>query len=125
MVVGARTLGKRFTNVPDANHGLGQSFGKKGAGDDLPYKTIVKEYLPAHTRYWSDTAKVPWLYSPATKIWVTYDDPESVKRKTEYVKAKGLGGMMFWSLGSDDGKLIQAAFEGLKTAAADVNSDAK
>jgi chitinase len=33
---------------------------------------------------------------------LSYDDPESIGRKTDYVIAEGLGGIMFWELSGDD-----------------------
>ncbi|XP_053687181.1 probable chitinase 2 [Sabethes cyaneus] len=34
--------------------------------------------------------------------WVTYDDRETVAEKTQYAKDKGLGGVMFWTVDTDD-----------------------
>ena len=57
---------------------------------------------------------MPWLYNPATRVWISYDDPESVERKAEYVRRRGLGGVMFWELGGDDGTLLRAIQRGLR-----------
>jgi chitinase len=48
--------------------------------------------------------KVPWLYNEKTKIMISYEDPESITAKANYVIQKQLGGMMFWDLGQDDSK---------------------
>jgi len=34
--------------------------------------------------------------------WIGYDDPISVKIKTAFVRAMGLGGVSLWSLDLDD-----------------------
>ncbi|SDR80540.1 chitinase [Paenibacillaceae bacterium GAS479] len=58
------------------------------------------------TRYWNDTTKTPWLYNPTTGLTITYDDPISIKYKTDYLKSKGLAGAMFWNLDSDRDKRL-------------------
>ena len=45
---------------------------------------------------------MPWLYDPESGTMLSYDDPESIGRKTDYVLAEGLGGIMFWELSGDD-----------------------
>ena len=54
---------------------------------------------PGFTRYWDGKARVPWLFD-GTTFW-SYDDPKSLKHKTEYVRRHGLGGVMFWELTGD------------------------
>ncbi|XP_076042458.1 putative chitinase 10 isoform X2 [Oratosquilla oratoria] len=34
--------------------------------------------------------------------WISFDDPASVTKKAEYIKTKGLGGAMVWSMDLDD-----------------------
>lgn len=57
--------------------------------------------------------------------WVSYDDEEIARKKSEYVAEHGLGGIMFWSIDNDDfrGKcgdrpypIIEAAKEALLKA---------
>jgi chitinase len=52
-------------------------------------------------RYWSDTAKAPWLYRRSTGTFITYEDPESIAYKAGYIKSQGLGGAMVWDLSQD------------------------
>lgn len=33
---------------------------------------------------------------------ITYDDPESLGAKLDFVKERGLSGVMFWELSGDD-----------------------
>ncbi|XP_037083613.1 acidic mammalian chitinase-like [Pollicipes pollicipes] len=42
------------------------------------------------------------IYSYKGSIWVGYDDLESMKLKTDYIKSMGLGGSMVWSIETDD-----------------------
>jgi chitinase len=67
------------------------------------------------TRYWDDTAKAPYLWNPAEKTFISYEDEESVKIKIEYLKQRGLAGVMFWEYSADkDKKLLNAVVENLK-----------
>jgi chitinase len=83
------------------------------------YKNIADTFLkaPGFVRYWDDVAKVPWLYNAATKEWISYDDPESMRIKGEYIAAQNLAGAMFWELSQDDGPLLDALRSGLGSAA--------
>jgi chitinase len=59
-------------------------------------------------------ARVPFLYNATTGTWITYDDAESVAEKAAYVRAHGLGGVMAWEIGGDDGTLLRTMYEGLR-----------
>lgn len=99
IVVGMPFYGRGFTGVPEINQGLYQPFtGTMSAR----YHTIVSDYLPTFERHWHEEAEVPWLYDPESRTMLSYDDPESIGRKADYIKAEGLGGAMFWELSGDD-----------------------
>jgi chitinase len=57
-------------------------------------------------RYWDQKASVPYLYNSAKHIFVSYEDPESLKSKCGYVVQNGLGGVMFWDYGGDPSGLL-------------------
>ena len=82
------------------------------------YRVIAETFLksPDYVRHWDDVAKVPWLYSEARKEWITYEDPQSMRLKGEYVIAQNLAGAMFWELSNDDGTLLDALRSGLGLA---------
>ena len=65
------------------------------------YHDIVANYLPTMTRYWDADAQVPYLYDPSRRLWISYDDPQSIKAKADFIKDRGLGGAMFWELSND------------------------
>jgi chitinase len=52
-------------------------------------------------RYWDDVSKAPYLYNADTKVFITYEDEESVRAKARYVIDRGLAGIMFWELAED------------------------
>ncbi len=100
IVIGAAFYGKIWENVPDTANGLYQPAKFKSA---VQYKNIANQYSPAQgfNYFWDDQAKAPYLYNPAQKIFVTYDDKRSVQSKIQYVIDKKLSGIMFWQLTED------------------------
>ena len=105
LVLGVPFYGRGWEGVSAIDAGLyqsarGASVGtwEKGVFD---YHDIVANYLPTMKRYWDEAAQVPYLYDPARGLWITYDDPQSMKAKTDFIKDRGLGGAMFWELSND------------------------
>jgi GH18 family chitinase len=66
----------------------------------------VQELLKsgAFKRYWDEATETPYAYDPKTKVWVTYDDQESYKKKLDLLEEKKLAGAMFWAIDLDDYK---------------------
>ncbi|KAJ1718135.1 hypothetical protein LPJ61_006820, partial [Coemansia biformis] len=61
------------------------------------------------TRYWDDVSQTPWLFNPSTKIYISYDDPKSLKAKVSYAAQQGLAGAMVWTINMDyNGELLDA-----------------
>ena len=117
LVVGVPFYGRGWKGVPDINHGLYQSSTGAAPGRFEPgafsYSEVKLSYLPSYQRYWQDEAQVPWIYNPTTGIMITYEDPQSVTLKAEYVSQHHLAGMMFWELSNDGGELLTAAYNTL------------
>lgn len=67
------------------------------------YSDLAENYINknGYTRYWNDTAKVPYLYNSSNGNYISYDDTESFTHKIDFIKTKGLGGAMFWDYSSD------------------------
>ncbi len=51
------------------------------------------------TRCWDEDARAPYLFNGST--FISYEDPDSLRAKCEYLKAKGLLGIMYWEHGCD------------------------
>lgn len=49
---------------------------------------------------WETGQEVPYSYKG--NQWIGYDNEASVKKKAEYAKREGLGGVMVWSIEQDD-----------------------
>ncbi|MBO0950816.1 glycoside hydrolase family 18 protein [Fibrella forsythiae] len=96
IVLGLPFYGRGWTEVADVDHGLYQP--ATGKHLFISYDELVDKYISKNgfTRYWDADAKAPYLWNPTTRTFITYADEESFTPKIEYVKKKGLAGMMFW-----------------------------
>jgi len=111
LVVGVPFYGRGWRGVESSNP-WGDVTGTMQVGG---YRIIAETFLktPGYVRSWDDVAKVPWLYNAEKKEWITYEDPQSMRLKGEYVVAQNLAGAMFWELSNDDGSLLDALRAGL------------
>jgi chitinase len=118
IVVGVPFYGRGWTGVANANNGLYQS-GLSGAAIQPAPATFdagIEDYkklkLLNYPSFRDPKSKAFWIFD-GTTFW-SYDDPQAINDKMTYIKAKGLGGAMFWSLDGDDGTLVDAVYKGLK-----------
>jgi chitinase len=110
ILLGVPFYGREWGEVPNVKHGLFQP-GKVIPGAYAPYSAIEANMLgegQGFTRYWDDAAKTPYLYNAEKHIFVSYEDPESLKAKCKYIRERKLGGVMFWEyFGDPDGTLLK------------------
>src|SRR5882672_8601863 len=101
LVLGVAFYGRGFTGVKPVDHGLKQPYERfEGAHD---YSELAAKFIgrQGFVRYWDDRAKAPYLWNSTSRTFITYDDPQSIRVKAQYVKAHHLGGIMFWELSED------------------------
>jgi chitinase len=73
---------------------------------------------PGWLRLWDDAAQAPWLWNPEKKLFVSYEDPRSLRLKCALVRERGLGGVMFWEYSEDGGgELLRTLYEELMAPA--------
>jgi chitinase len=122
IVLGVPFYGHQWADVADAHHGLFQ-IGKPLLHGYVPYSVISTTMLNnGFDRYWDEASSVPYLYNPQQKIFVSYEDAESLALKSRYVVDQHLAGIMFWDYAGDPtGGLLNAIHTGLaQRAPADV-----
>lgn len=113
IVLGVPFYGRSWGEVPNKNHGLFQP-GKPAKGFHFSYPELPNLLSTGFVRYWDPQASVPYLYNPHTRIFVTYEDPQSLAAKARYVTERHLGGIMFWEYFNDStGILLDAVHAGL------------
>lgn len=98
LVLGCPFYGRSLRGV--AAPGLGAA-GTPQSNGAYSYQKIADELLPSgrFTRHWDEAAQVPWLFDGDE--FISYEDPESIALKGQYVKQHGLAGAMFWEYTED------------------------
>ncbi len=113
IVVGAAFYGYRWEGVEPAANGLGQTYtgdvSAVGFGE-LADRVIGRD---GFVRHWDDAAEAPFLWNPETRTFISYEDEESIRRKAEYVRERGLGGLMYWQHLHDPGERLLGAAAGI------------
>jgi len=103
IVFGVPFYGKGWDGVKDVNHGLYQS--ASGPADAVSY-TGLKELPATADRHYYEQAGTCTRWHEG-RFW-SYDCPEAMQAKMNYIRRHLLGGVMFWELSHDtaDGELL-------------------
>jgi chitinase len=114
VVMGIAFYGKGTIVKSTENNGLYQIPVKPVRGGGYTYLKDSVINKNGFVRYWDNASKAPYLFNADKKIFITYDDEESVKDKCDYIKKHKLAGAMFWEYSSDKKlyllKVIDATF---------------
>ena len=101
VVMGMGFYGKGEIVKSSENNGLYQIPVKDVRGGGYTYLKDSVVNQKGFVRYWDDASKAPYLFNAEKKIFITYDDEESIKAKCDYIKKHKLAGAMFWEYSSD------------------------
>jgi chitinase len=113
IVLGMPFYGRAWGEVLDVNHGLFQ-MGSPAQNVNARYSAIPQLLSQGYTRYWDEKASAPYLYNAQQRVFVSYEDPESIAAKCRFVLAQKLGGVMFWEYTNDPaGTLLGAINDAL------------
>lgn len=129
LILGVPTYGRSFTLKNPRNNGLKAETSGVGKPGDytkeagfLGYNEIceLKKKYNAKPQYSNDRSTV---YLTFEDQWVSYDDKTTTKKKVDYVKEQNLGGMMVWTLDTDDfrNKCSEGTYPILKTIKDNLN----
>jgi chitinase len=108
IVLGLPSYGRTYTLANPSSSGLGAPV--YGTGNPGPYtqESGFLGYNEICQDIYSSTWRVTFLENNVAKVavngnqWIGYDDPETITKKTQYAMDKKLGGVMFWSVDTDD-----------------------
>jgi len=116
LVLGVPFYGRAWGDVDPAGDGLYRA-GKP------PAERIQTRYgnlsalatQPGWVRKWDALAQAPFLWNAERRVFVGFDDPESLRVKARYIREHGLAGAMFWEYSADPtGALLGALYDGLR-----------
>ncbi|KAI0163940.1 glycoside hydrolase superfamily [Xylariaceae sp. FL1272] len=98
ITLGMPLYGRAFDNTA----GIGEPYDHVSQGSwevgIWDYKALPR---PGAQVLYDETAVAAYSYDSATHQLISYDTPQSVQAKIQYLKTKGLGGAMFWEASGD------------------------
>lgn len=105
VVFGLPFYGQRWDKINEnESHGLKAPVKpySQGFSNGIPYP-MLKDFLEdkSFVRYWDSEASAPYLYSEKKKIFISYNDEESIQAICQLVKDYNLAGLMAWEYGQD------------------------
>lgn len=117
LVMGVPFYGYGWKGCPPGAAGDGQyqqCSGVADGGDDggasYSYGHLLRQGLldggKGYLRHWNAVASAPYLYNPASQVWISYEDPQALKEKKRFIAGQHLRGVMFWELSADGGRTL-------------------
>ncbi len=121
LVLGVPFYGHAWAGVKPVGNGLYQPGTAPKRAIDASYGVLARRYVgkQGYTRFWDEQAQAPYLWNAKQRVFVSYDDPESLRSKCRYLRRRGLAGVMFWQYYSDEtGELLETLSQELRTSGA-------
>ena len=86
LVLGVAFYGRGFAGVKPEHRGLNQPYERFEAAHS--YAELVDKFIGRNgfVREWDARAQAPFLWNAQTRAFITYDDPQSIAVKADYVR---------------------------------------
>lgn len=117
IVVGVPFYGRAWANIQGEGTGPYQPGSRPAERIATQYGEMSATLIDrgGFTRMWDSQAQAPYLWNKETRTFISYDDPESLRLKSAYIRDKGLAGAMFWEYSNDKtGVLLDTLFTSLR-----------
>lgn len=103
LMMGIPFYGYIYSSVNNYNEGLYQPF---SGANSITYGQVSANFLdyPGFIRFFHPESKVPWLFNGS--VFISYDDAESIRYKTDYIMSNNMGGAMIWELSQDPSDVL-------------------
>ncbi len=101
--VGVGFYGTCWAGATGPDQDIVEGFRVVTSDNDMSYTNIVSLYAPHGRALWDDAVKAPFLSFPRPTgpkgcTYVTYEDERSIAEKAAYIKRRGLGGVVVWTI---------------------------
>ena len=101
--IGIGFYGVCWHGVTGPRQTIGAGAGITGSDNTFSYHNIVTQYYSAANYHYDTIAEMPWLGStgglgPSNCNFVSYENPQSIAAKGDYVNRNGLGGTIIWTI---------------------------
>jgi chitinase len=102
LVLGVPFYGHAWGDVKPENDGLFQPGKPPRPHIETHYGNLVaKVDRDGFVRHWDAAAQAPFLWNAERRIFISYEDPESLRAKSRYILDRHLAGAMFWEYYAD------------------------
>ncbi|MGL5152257.1 MAG: glycosyl hydrolase family 18 protein [Clostridium sp.] len=64
-------------------------------------KNLLEDKSLGYERYWDDVSKVPYVWNEKKKVFLSFEDEQSMTEKVDYIIKNNLGGAMVWEIDGD------------------------
>jgi chitinase len=101
--IGLGFYGSCWRGATGPRQAIGSGTSLVATDNVMSYANIMAQYHDPAARQWDASAQVPYLSftsprGPQRCTFVSYEDEQSVAAKGAYVKSKGLGGAIVWTI---------------------------
>ena len=119
LVLGVPFYGRAWGDVAAKDGGLYQPGKPLSERLDTNYPSLAGlAGRDGWVRRWDDVAQAAYLWNADKRVFVSYEDPESLRKKCRFILERRLGGVMFWEYTVDGtGELLGTLFTELRARA--------
>jgi chitinase len=117
LVLGVPFYGRAWGEVNGDNAGLYQQGKPVTEAIETSFGSLADKLVDrgGYVRHWDRQAQAPFLWNKEKRIFISYEDPESLRLKCRYILEQGMAGAMFWEYYADrTGALLDTLFTGLR-----------
>ncbi len=105
LVLGVPFYGRIWKGVKKTDNGLYQP--AKTSGGYINYNEIVNVLQDKNfIQKWDSSANAPYIWNADSAIFISFENPESLKDKVEFIHKYKLGGAMFWEYSLDTSLIL-------------------
>lgn len=72
-----------------------------GANPLYHVKNLLADPSLGYEYFWDDVSKTPYVWNEGKKVFLTFEDEDSITEKCNYIVDNGLGGLFVWEFSGD------------------------